>query len=273
MEKNIPVKNKINSEKHIKAEPFRKETRTTEPHKHKQYFELVFITTGTGEHWIDGIKYDVKPPVLFFITQDQVHNWDLKSEPDGYVVIIKKSFIEKSLDLQLKLLLNSISTLHCLYITENATLYRLFELLAEENKTETESSFPVIESLLKALLSKVQQIAGPGIDKISQKADLYQLFLKLLNQHNPIRNKVSYYAGILNTTPQNLNTACRKAIDLPAAEVLAGFIINEAKRLLLYTDKTVSEISFSLNFNDPSHFVKYFKRLSGYTPQSFRETK
>jgi AraC-like DNA-binding protein len=123
------------------------------------------------------------------------------------------------------------------------------------------------------LLSKVQQIAGPGIDKISQKADLYQLFLKLLNQHNPMRNKVSYYAGILNTTPQNLNAACRKAIDLPAAEVLAGFIVNEAKRLLLYTDKTVSEISFSLNFNDPSHFVKYFKRLSGHTPQSFREAK
>jgi hypothetical protein len=43
LEKNIPVKDKISPERHIKAAPFRKDTGKTEPHKHKQYFEIVFL--------------------------------------------------------------------------------------------------------------------------------------------------------------------------------------------------------------------------------------
>lgn len=273
MEKNIPIKEKISPDRHIKAEPFRKGIGKTEPHKHKQYFEIVFLTKGKGAHWIDGIRYEVKPPVLYFITQNQVHNWDLKSEPDGYVIIIKKAFIDKSLDLELKILLSQLSGISCLPIKENLTVHRLFELLTEENTEETKSNFHIIEGLLKALLAKVLDIAGLDINRPSKKADLYQLFLGLLNNDHPIKSKVAYYADLLNTTPQNLNAACRKAVDLPATAILSEFIINEAKRLLLYTDKTVSEISFSLNFNDPSHFVKYFKRVTGQTPQAFRTTR
>ncbi|MGH2565351.1 MAG: helix-turn-helix domain-containing protein, partial [Ginsengibacter sp.] len=36
------------------------------------------------------------------------------------------------------------------------------------------------------------------------------------------------------------------------------------------TDNTVSEIAFQLNFTDSSHFVKYFKRYTAKTPQTFR---
>lgn len=79
-----------------------------------------------------------------------------------------------------------------------------------------------------------------------------------------------YYAELLNTSPQNLNEACQKAVQKPASEVLADFIIIEAKRMLLYTDQTVSEIAFALDFTDASHFVKYFKKLVGLTPQAFR---
>lgn len=271
--KNIPVKNKISPEKHIKATPFRKEIRKTEPHKHNQYFEIIFIAKGKGAHWIDDVRYEVKPPILFFISQDQVHNWDLKTEPDGFVIILKKDFVEKSLDLQLKMLLARISTLPCISIEENDTISQLFELLTIENKLDTESSFYTTEGLLKALLAKIHDIASLEINRLPKKTNLYESFLDLLSKGKTIKNKVAYYAEILNTTPQNLNTACRKAVDKPAAEVLSDFIINEAKRLLLYTDKTVSEISFSLNFNDPSYFVKYFKRIYGYTPQSFRSDK
>lgn len=81
-----------------------------------------------------------------------------------------------------------------------------------------------------------------------------------------------YYADKINTSPQNLNAACRKAADKSASEVLAEFITSEAKRLLLYTNMSVSEISFALGFTDSSHFVKYFKRFTGQTPQLFRNS-
>lgn len=271
--KGIPVKNKISPEKYIKAAPFRKEVRKTAPHKHNQYFEIIFITKGKGAHWIDGVRYEVKPPILFFVTQDQVHNWDLKSEPDGFVIILKKDFVERSLDLQLRMLLTRISTLPCISIVENPTISQLFELLTIENQVDTESSFYITEGLLKALLAKIHDMASLEISRLPGTPNLYQSFLDLLGKGKTIKNKVSYYAERLNTTPQNINAACRKAVNKPAAEVLSDFIMNEAKRLLLYTDKTVSEISFTLNFSDPSYFVKYFKRLYGDTPQSFRSIK
>jgi len=61
-----------------------------------------------------------------------------------------------------------------------------------------------------------------------------------------------------------------RAINQSATEVLAGFIVSEAKRLLLYTSNTISEIAFKLEFIDASHFIKYFKRTTGQTPQAFR---
>jgi AraC-like DNA-binding protein len=175
-----------------------------------------------------------------------------------------------SLDGELKLLLTKVSSLSSLSVNDNSTINQLFELLTKENQTENDSTFHITEGLLKALLAKILDVAKPLINKKQSKADLYQSFHELLHHDKIIKNKVAYYASRLKTTPQNLNTNCRKAINQSATEVLSEFIISEAKRLLLYTDNTVSEISFSLDFKDPSHFVKYFKRFTKFTPHSFR---
>ena len=105
MKKSIPTKNKISPEKHIKIEPFRKGTLVTPPHKHKQYFEIIFLSQGSGHHWIDGHCYDIKPPVFFFLNREQVHNWQMDNEPEGYVVIFKNTFLQQSRDESLKQLL------------------------------------------------------------------------------------------------------------------------------------------------------------------------
>ena len=102
------------------------------------------------------------------------------------------------------------------------------------------------------------------------KSGLYHSFTEILSKENGIKNPVKFYAEKLNTSPQNLNAACRKAADQTASIVLSGFVIGEAKRLLLYTNNTISEIAFALQFSDPSHFGKYFKKNVGFAPKYFR---
>jgi AraC family transcriptional regulator, transcriptional activator of pobA len=135
------------------------------------------------------------------------------------------------------------------------------------------NSFQITEGLLKALLAKVLEVAKPITNKQEHKSDLFQSFIQLLSADTGVKNNVTYYAEKLNTTPQNINAACQKSIQRPAAEVLSEFVLNEAKRLLLYTDKTISEIAFDLEFTDPSHFAKYFKKAVGCTPQAFWQGK
>lgn len=266
----INIKNKIESEKSIKVSPFRKEIRKTTPHKHNSYFEIIYLSAGKGYHGIDSKKYTVKPPVIFCVRKEQVHHWELTKEPDGYVLILKKSFLDKSFDNGLKTLLEKLSEHSCLQLKEKKAIDNLFALLVEECKNETSSSFVVMEGLLKSLMAKILQVAKPHTQKKVTKSDLYQSFRELLNDNSGTKNNVAYYAKQLNTTPQNLNAACRKAINQSASDILAEFIISEAKRLLIYTTNTVSEISYTLDFKDTSHFVKYFKRYTTHTPQSFR---
>lgn len=267
------INNKIENDKVIKVAPFKKGIRTTTPHKHNNYFEIIYLSHGNGYHYIDLNKYAITPPVMFFVRQEQVHYWEITSEPEGYVIIIRKSFIEKSLDGELKSLLTKISSECCLQLKDSGTIEKLLYLLTEENSANGNNNFPVIEGLLKALLAKVLEIAKPIATKQEYKSDLFQSFIQLLSADNGVKNKVAYYAEKLNTTPQNINATCQKSIQKPAAEVLSEFVLNEAKRLLLYTDKTISEIAFGLEFTDPSHFVKYFKKAVGCTPQAFRQGK
>jgi len=270
MKSQIDIKDKSEKGKLIKAAPFKKDIRKTVPHKHHNYFEIIYLSEGSGYHYIDNYQYKVEPPVMFFVRKEQVHYWELTKEPEGYVVIVKKAFIEKTLDNELKSLFAKVSGLSSLSVSDNQTIEQLLELLCKENNTQSEQTFTISEGLLKALISKVLEVAKPTLKETEPKSDLYNSFLNLLHSGKLLKNKVSYYAELLNTSPQNLNAVCRKSANQSATEVLGEFIVSEAKRLLIYTSKTVSEVSYELDFSDSSHFVKYFKKATRQTPQQFR---
>lgn len=266
----IDIKNKIDSDKFFKVAPFKKDIRKTEPHKHSSYFEIIYLSKGTGRHAIDTQVFSIVSPTIFIVRKEQVHFWDIETEPSGFVVIIKKSFVEETLDKEIKQLLSKISAFTCLYPNDKNTVEILFQLLNKEYHENKDERNAIIEGLLKALLAKLLQSEKLENTISSHKDNLFQKFKDLLSQEKKLTNKVAHYAKLLNTTPQNLNAFCRKESNQSATEVLSEFIIGEAKRLLLYTDETIIEISYSLDFKDNSHFTKYFKRYTGITPNAFR---
>src|SRR5690606_32303463 len=100
--------------------PFKKHIRKTHPHKHKNYFEVVFLSKGKGIHTIDHQAYEVKPPVLFFVRKEQVHHWDLTTAPEGFVMILQKGFFDESHDNELRVLLSGISGHNCFYLDKQS---------------------------------------------------------------------------------------------------------------------------------------------------------
>ncbi|HRW99910.1 MAG TPA: AraC family transcriptional regulator [Cyclobacteriaceae bacterium] len=45
----------------------------------------------------------------------------------------------------------------------------------------------------------------------------------------------------------------------------------EAKRYLLATSNQVNQIAFQLGYEDVSYFIRFFKKLTGNTPEAFRK--
>jgi AraC family transcriptional regulator, transcriptional activator of pobA len=266
----LRIKNKIESQQYIKVAEFRKDIRTTIPHKHNSYFEFVLLNRGGGWHTIDGKRYSVIPPILFVIRKEQVHHWELTGEPEGFVLIIKKQYVDNSLDKSLSELLSKVSSLTSLAVSTPESLTSLFVLLLSEWNLSLPHRDNVVEGLLKALLAKILQQSREEYRRAAP-ADVFHRFEMLLGHTETLCNSVAHYASLLNTTPQNLNAVCRKAVGQSAASFLAMHLIGEAKRLLLYTDMTIGQIATRFEFTDSSHFIKYFKRLTGNTPHAFRQ--
>ncbi len=81
---------------------------------------------------------------------------------------------------------------------------------------------------------------------------------------------IADYARALGVTTHRLNQACRTRAGKSPSGLLHERTIVEAKRYLVYLDRSVAEIGYELGFEDPAYFSRYFTRRVGTTPGSYR---
>ncbi|WP_445737521.1 helix-turn-helix domain-containing protein [Mariniflexile sp.] len=251
----------------IKIVPFDVSKRYTKPHRHNKYLEIIYFTKGEGFHHVDSISYQIKPYIFFVVNREEVHNWEINTLPKGYVIIIKERFLDKTLDKYINIQLNKLRTLQKIELpNKDASINALFKVLCKEmEQPKPQAEF--VEGVLKALLVKMMNYSYENTS--NDNAGKITGFMELLIEKP--RNNVAFYANALSLSSQNLNQLCRKQFNRTASQIIAIEVLKEVKRLILFTDNSISEIAFKLDFKDVSHFVKYFKRHTGYTPLQFKK--
>src|SRR5690606_29199371 len=180
---------------------------------------------------MDMESHTIEPPLLFFVKRDEVHHWEITTKPKGYVIIIKESFLERTLDKYINLQLMKLNNCQKIKVNDgDKSLKALFKSLCWE-MDQVNLNQEAVEGGLKAILSKMVKYAslqgGENTDRIMQ-------FVNLLSEN--LKNNVSFYAETLNTTSQNLNAICHKVFNKTASDVIAEHIIMEVKRQLAYTN-------------------------------------
>ncbi|MFN0173877.1 MAG: helix-turn-helix domain-containing protein [Saprospiraceae bacterium] len=99
---------------------------------------------------------------------------------------------------------------------------------------------------------------------------LFRRFVKLVSQHFLKLRKVSEYAKLLNISADHLNRTIKSQSEKTAGELIDSMILTEAKAYLLHTELSNAEIAYQLDFSDPSHFNKFFKKQTNCTPLQYR---
>jgi AraC-like DNA-binding protein len=265
----IEIKNKLEKDSNFKISRFKEIIKRTSPHKHKNYYELIYLSAGEGFHWIDAQKLQINTPVIYFLRPEQLHHWEITEIPKGFVILLKEDFFNYANEVDMLALIRRLGYMNYLKLNDDPSLNFLFSEIEKEYLLAGKGSALIIHGYMKALLGKIIRNDNPDKKNLQQQGK-YLAFLQLLQTSNLHFRKVKDYAGKLCTTPQNLNAVCRKACNKNASEIIHEQLILEAKRLLLHTDKTVNEIANELNFTDDSNFVKFFKSSCKVTPHQFK---
>jgi AraC family transcriptional activator of pobA len=264
----IAIKNKLEEKQLFQISRFKEIVKRTKPHKHDAYFELIYLSQGAGFHWIDADKFQINPPVVFFLS-GQLHYWEMTDIPKGYVMLFREGFFNK------KDLVNLVRSLeNTVYVnpSEDDNLDFIFSEVEKEYRNPSKHSVELIQGYLQvALVKLLRHKDQERITAVSNGQEVFRSFQRFIQKKNPISNlKVNQAADHIGLSPQNLNAICRKISGKSASELIIEQVVLEAKRYLIHSDNNISEIAFALNFTDPSHFIKYFKKTVGETPQAFR---
>jgi len=108
-------------------------------------------------------------------------------------------------------------------------------------------------------------------DLLSRSNAIVQEFSKLLMEHHRVQRKASFYADKLCITIHHLSRTLKIHTGRSVNKWITDAVILEIKALLKSTSMSVLEISEALNFQNPSFFVRYFKRYTGLTPSRYRK--
>lgn len=245
-------------------------------HKHT-FYEILWTEGGMSKQTIDYKEYEVFPNSLFFISPNQVHQFEEWKPLKGGTILFTEDFFmlnhnNKDQLFELSFLDNFYSN-PCIQLSGKsfAEVKQTIDLIANEQK-RTDRSQIITQSLLHILLAQIQRCIDSDSEKtISKKyLILFKQFKTLLDNHFAANKTTSFFAEQLHITPHHLNLVSKEVTSKTAGEVIRARSILEAKRFLTFSDKTVSEIAFELNYTDSSYFAKAFKNETGQTPLAFK---
>jgi AraC family transcriptional regulator, transcriptional activator of pobA len=243
-------------------------------HRHDFFFILALLK-GKGDHTIDFIPYKIKNHTIFFMRPGQVHQLNLKAGSKGYLIQFKKDFyLTNEKDSGLLLRKASSKNIQQPDVKTFSKLYSILKEIFRESNTKDEKYSEVINASFNIFfieLVRYQQKLEPDMDKGTVlNHDRLEDFMELLDAHIFKNKQPVQYAKLLNLTPFQLNTITKTALGKTSSELINEQIILESKRYLLSTSNQIKEIAYHLGYEDTSYFIRFFKKHTGLSPEAFR---
>ncbi|MEV5239443.1 AraC family transcriptional regulator [Streptomyces cinnamoneus] len=255
------------------------DSRAGYPHRHT-FYEIVYVTGGSGAHVIDLVRRPLSPPHLCFLLPGQVHYWERTNDLSGVLMLFTEDFLlARPGDRQLLRALGERSWLHLPAGPagpgdDRAGIGPLIRSMHEEYTARDAGYVSVLEAYLHVLLVRALRLpaarepgAAPG-----RAAEVSREFGLLLTETAGAEGTVGAYAARLGVSVGYLNEAVKQATGRTPGELVRAARTLEAKRLLAGSSLGVGQVARRVGFTDPAYFCRFFRRETGVSPGAFRRT-
>lgn len=242
------------------------------------FFEILLFKTAKGSLILNQQKIDIRDNTIVFISPFQKRQWTLEKEGLDYTVLVfQENFLNDFFS-------DKFFTYRLLYFYQlnyplnisiekeelQKALSQLMEIKYELVNSKTDS-IHIIRSLTYYLLLKFNRIYANANNLSIDRAEnnfAYQ-FKQLLEIHIRQKQRIDYYADLLNVSRITINTCVKKQFNVTATELIKQRLLFEIKNDLIHSGKTIAEIAYDLHFSEPGHMMRFFKTQTGITSSQF----
>lgn len=250
------------------------------PHRH-DFYQLIWCLEGDGVHVMDFDKADIRKGRIFFCAPEQCHSAkDTSKIPKGYGIMFNDAFISElnsNFVYEIKyLFFRRYGRKQYLDISPECSkiLMELVQLMLRECKNKDyyrHNSYCLHLLALFFINLKRFNLSDDFMDSESEENILIHRFVNLVENNYKYKCAVCDYARDLNCSESKLNRACQKVLHISPLKAINRRKLDEAKRMLSFSQEPIKDITFNLGFISQPHFVAFFKKQTGICPNEYRK--
>lgn len=154
------------------------------------------------------------------------------------------------------------------------TLSRDWRMLEQEMNSSDSLQEEMLQMMLKRILILCTRIYKDQVDLEqldNSNVDIIKEYNFLVETHFREKHTVNEYAEMLHKSPKTLSNLFKKLKSKSPIQFIKDRKMLEARRLLVYTERTISEIGYELGFSEIQSFSRFFKKEEGLSPVQFKK--
>ncbi|RKR04820.1 AraC family transcriptional regulator [Flavobacterium sp. 90] len=247
------------------------------------FFELLYIVSGTGIQTINQNRLSYEPGHLFLITPQDFHSLEIKEKTTVFqlrftdIYIKNGPFTSNNLYKLEYILHHAHHQPGCILkrITDKNLVHPVIEAIRHEYHNPTLYNTELIQLLINTLIVIIARNISEYLpENINKQSDgKTHSLLEYIQTHiyEPEKLSVTVMSEKFGISETYLGRYFKKQANETLQDYISKYRIKLVENRLLYSDLRVGEIANELGFNDESHLNKIFKKHRGTTPSAFRK--
>ncbi len=250
-----------------------------QPHRHHDMFQFLLIETGGGITRVDGRSVPLGPGSVVFLPPLVVHEFRFDVDTEGFVASVAKSTMKRLLAGEPSVaaafsqpavfrLPTTSEELACLAVHMQSALAEF-----STSRTSRDTALSAHAEILAIWYARAirAQAAADRRDE-HPRVELVRRFIELVEASFQSHLPLTDYAARLGVSVPHLTRTCRQVVGRSAVRIVQDRLMIEARRDLVYSAFSISQIAFRLGFSDPAYFSRFFSKMAGVPPSAYRDS-